>query len=288
LPTIGVAGRGRELLLDTPQGFSIMPTTINGIGTHYYGKKNRRQYNGQCESCGRQVKLSDYETGHYFVVIFVPLIPLGKKQIIGDCPVCRRHRSMPLKQWAAIREESLESGMNELAENMEDPTKALELLGRMTVFNQMDEAHELAAATAKQHADDFDTQIGLGAWYEQQGQQELSKRCFDHAIGLQPEHPTSKRIQGIDAIQAGKPTEAAKHFEFLRTSSDHYDPALFFMLATTCQQQGLHEQALAEFKDLIERNPAAGKDKTLRKAVKQSEKILGQPSSILPRKGVFG
>lgn len=265
-----------------------MPTTINGIGTQYYGKKNPRVYDGICDACNRQVNLTDYETGYYFVVVFIPIIPLGRKQILGDCPVCRRHRVMPLGEWEKIREESLETGLNDLAENMQDPTKAIELLQRMTVFNQMDEAMDLAAATAKQHAADFDTQIDIGSWYERQGQTQLSDQCFATAISLQPDHPTSRRVQGVDAIQSGNVQEAAKHLEPLRQDAEAYDPSLFYMLASAYQTREMHEEAVEEFKDLIERTPEFGKDKTFRKAVKKSEKALGNPSSILPKKGLFG
>lgn len=265
-----------------------MPTTINGIGTQYYGKKNARVYEGICESCQQHVKLTDYETGHYFVVLFIPLIPLGKKQILNDCSACRRHRSMPLREWEQIREESLDSGLSELAENMDDPSKAVELLGRMTVFNQLDEAMELASATVNQHASDYDTQIDIGSWYESQGKTKLSDDCFARAINLEPDHPTSKRIQGVDAIQKGNPKEAATHFQSLRQPSEVYDPALFYMLASAYQQKGMHEESVNEFKQLIEQNPELGKDKELRKAVKKSEKALGNPTSILPKKGLFG
>lgn len=265
-----------------------MPTTINGIGTQYYGRKNPRVYEGVCDSCQRVVKLTDYETGYYFVVIFIPVIPLGKKQILGECGACRRHRSMPLHQWVTLREQTLETGLEQLAENMEDPTKAVELLHNMTVFNQMDEATDLAAATVNQHSDHYDTLIEIGSWYEQQGKTQLSDDCFAKAIALDPDHPTSKRIQGVDAIQAGDPIAAAKHFESLRQSDETYDPSLFYMLANAFQAKEMHEEAIAEFKDLIERIPEFAKDKTLRKAVKKSEKALDVTDSILPKKGLFG
>lgn len=265
-----------------------MPTTINGIGTQYYGKKNPRVYDGFCEACKREAKLTDYETGYYFVVLFIPIIPLGKKQILGDCSICRRHRVMPLKQWEQLREETLQSGLDDLAANMDDPNRAIELLQRMTMFNQMDEAMELAAATTKQHADDFDTQLAIGSWYERQGKSDLADQCFAHAIEIDPQNPSSKRIQAVEAIQKGKPREAAEHLATLRESPQHYDPALFFMLAGSYQTAGDHEQALQEYQELLEKHPAFGKDKSFRKAVKVSEKHLATPTSILPKKGMFG
>jgi tetratricopeptide (TPR) repeat protein len=265
-----------------------MPATINGIGTQYYGKKNLRVYEGVCESCQRPATLTDYETGYYVVVLYVPVIPLGRKQIIGDCSICRQHHVMPLRQWEQMREESLESGLSELAENVGDPATALDLLQRMTVFNQLDEARDLAAATAKQHHEDFETQIHLGAWYEQQGDSQSSQRCFRRAIELNADHPASKRIQAVEAFEQGRPREAAKHLEALRGSAEHDDPALFFRLGTALQEKQMHAEALAEFEDLLRRHPGAGQAKHFRKAVRKSEKALGKSNSILPKKRLFG
>ena len=35
-----------------------MPTTFNGIGTHYVGKKNLSARDGVCRHCGKQATLS--------------------------------------------------------------------------------------------------------------------------------------------------------------------------------------------------------------------------------------
>ena len=71
-----------------------MPTTINGIGTTYYGKKNLKTYEGQCEFCHRVVDVQEYETRHWFVVLLIPVIPLGRKQILDFCTACQRHRAL--------------------------------------------------------------------------------------------------------------------------------------------------------------------------------------------------
>ena len=68
-----------------------MPTTYNGIGTHYYGKKNIQKRVGACHSCGHNVELVSYDTRLWFVVFFIPVIPLGRKRILDYCPACTRH-----------------------------------------------------------------------------------------------------------------------------------------------------------------------------------------------------
>lgn len=275
-------------LLHRIEAEHTMPTTINGIGTQYYGKRNPRVYNAVCESCGNHTKLTDYETGYYFVVIFIPLIPLGKKQILGDCAACRRHRVLPLKEWERMREEAIDEGMAALAANPNDPSKAIELLGTMTVFNRMEDAFDLAGATAQSHADDVDMQLGLGGWYEEQGRTAAGDECFQRAISLQPDYPPCLRVAAIDLIQAGKPSAAAEKLAKFRHPSELFEPALFVMLASCYQEQNQHEEALNEFKLLIDAVPEVGKDKQIRKQVKKSEKAAGRADTILPKKGLFG
>jgi tetratricopeptide (TPR) repeat protein len=253
-----------------------MPTTINGIGTQYYGKKNLRGYHAVCDSCGFQGRLSDYETGYYFVLVFIPVIPLGKKQILGECPNCRRHRVMPLSQWETLRESEIENAMDRLAEAPEEPARALELLGTLTMFNRPEEALDLANATRKSHAEDVDVQIGLGGWYESIGETAQSEACFQRAVELDPERPACRRIKAITQLETGKPSEAKATLAYFRVPSEHYEPALFMMLAKAFQAKSMPAEALAEYEELMQNVPALAKDRSLKKEIKRCQKQLNR------------
>jgi tetratricopeptide (TPR) repeat protein len=249
-----------------------MPTTINGIGTQYYGKKNLRVYQSVCDSCGFQGRLSDYETGYYFVIVFIPVIPLGKKQILGECSSCRRHRVMPLAEWERLRETEIEGAMDRLAAAPEEPDRALELLGTLTAFNRPEEAKDLANATCKSHSENIDVQIGLGAWYEREGEAAKAEACFNRAVELDPDYPPCRRITAIDQIEAGKPNEAKKTLAPLRAPSDHYESGLFLMLARAFAAQSMHADALQEYDDVIRNVPELEKDRAIRKEIKRCKK----------------
>ena len=92
-----------------------MPSTINGIGTTYFLKKNRCFSIGHCESCGGLNWLSDYTTYKCFCFLFIPLIPYGKARVINYCPACTRHRVMSHRQFA-----------NAVAEKLNDAHQAWE------------------------------------------------------------------------------------------------------------------------------------------------------------------
>ena len=69
-----------------------MPVTINGIGTHYYGRGNASARRGTCEFCGRTATLTSFDTRECFCVVFIPLIPIAKYRIFDECSSCRKHR----------------------------------------------------------------------------------------------------------------------------------------------------------------------------------------------------
>ena len=68
-----------------------MPTTVNGVGTHYYGKRDIASRVGTCQYCGTQGKLDTYTTRLWFVIVFIPIIPLKRVRLLDYCPRCSRH-----------------------------------------------------------------------------------------------------------------------------------------------------------------------------------------------------
>ena len=81
-----------------------MPTTYNGIGTHYYGKKNLQSRLGVCQQCGRQTGLTSYDTRLWFVIFYIPVIPLGRKRILDYCAACTRHDPVELQKWETSKQ----------------------------------------------------------------------------------------------------------------------------------------------------------------------------------------
>jgi hypothetical protein len=76
-----------------------MPTVINGIGTWYYGQRRIHSRKGACAFCGKLAVLESFDTTLFFVVVYVPLVPLARKRILEQCSVCRRHRVLSLAKW---------------------------------------------------------------------------------------------------------------------------------------------------------------------------------------------
>src|SRR5947209_7712933 len=84
-----------------------MPTVHDGIGTWYYGKRRILRRKGLCAFCNRVGDLESYDTTLYFVVLFVPLFPLGRKRVFEQCAHCKAHRVLSLKKWEALKDQHL-------------------------------------------------------------------------------------------------------------------------------------------------------------------------------------
>ena len=264
-----------------------MPTTYNGIGTHYYGKKNLEKETAQCEFCNNFGELHTYETGLYFVLLYIPVLPLGRKQILNYCPACTQHRVMPLREWQEAKEKAIESSTEQLAERMDDPDAAVEHLHTLTAFRQWEDARQLAPAIEKTHESDIDVMLLLGAWHDQYGNSEDADRCYDRAYELDPENPGAKRARAVGLMQQQRLEEAQEMLQEFQRPSEHYDPMLFYLLGTHFQQANRHAEALEIFDRIAEENPELAKSDELRQAALISEKAAGLKSAYITQPWFF-
>jgi len=75
----------------------------------------------------RSGRLENYETWLVFSVVFIPIAPLGKKQILNHCPRCARHNAVPFSKWQQAQKEAVETAAAELAGNSHDPDAAIKM-----------------------------------------------------------------------------------------------------------------------------------------------------------------
>ena len=218
--------------------------------------------------------MTDYETGYYVVLIFVPVIPLGRKQIIGECPRCRRHRVMPLAEWEMIRETQINNGMTRLADSPDDPSKALELLGQLTVFNRMEEAWDLANATQTSHTNNADIQIEVGGWFERHGHHQHAEACFNRAIEIAPENPACQRVIALNHLESGNPDQAKLILDQFRPPSEFFDAGLFVLLAKGFEMRAMYPEAINEYEEIRRMVPEWKQDRSIKKGIKRCQKQL--------------
>src|SRR5688500_3851757 len=142
--------------LETRATKDDMPSTINGIGTWYWGKTNVQTRQDVCEFCNAPGELRSYDTGLYFVFFFLPLIPLGRKRIIDECPHCHRHRAASLARWNELRSKAVTEAVTSFESHPNDPVKAADALNGAVAFQAGDEFRRVADRIRKLHPHNAD------------------------------------------------------------------------------------------------------------------------------------
>jgi Flp pilus assembly protein TadD len=258
-----------------------MPTRVNGIGTGYYGTSNLQAFDGVCEHCHRAAKLRNYETRLWFSVFFIPVIPLGRKQILSQCPICTWHRAVPFGEWERVRQEAIGESASKWDGNRDDPDAALEMHSTLVAFQKRDDAERLATLLLERFADVSRVQFYFGAWYERIGKGTDADACFARALQLDPTSLPAKRAVAIGHIEKGRLPEARALLTDFEPPKEAFEPSLFFMLARAHQRQEQHEQALEMYRMLMRYSPGIAAQKDFRSAVRRSEKALGLETSLV-------
>lgn len=263
-----------------------MPFTIHGIGTHYYGRRNSFLRSGLCSQCKRQAQLESYDTGHFLVVFYVPVLPLGRRQVLDSCPSCSAHHVMPLQKYLTAREVAIEEATAALAREPEEAAPALALLQTLSAYNQLEEARELAAAAEAQHRDSAEVQFYLAAWQDEVGMDAArSTACLERAWELEPENPVYRRAMAWTLATRLQLDEASQLAVDFHPESEFFDPSLLVHLGQAAQSLSQHTRALGYFR-MANHDGGLDYNPEFRRAVETSERETGAPASMLkPKKG---
>ncbi len=259
-----------------------MPSTINGIGTAYRGKKNVKTRMGVCDHCHRQVLLQSYETRLCFVVLFLPVVPLEKKQIIDYCPACTWHKSVSLGEWKALGQQAIEQASRQATANPDNPEAAIELHATLSAFHRTEDAERVGKVLAENFAQDVGVQLYLGAWHAEKGRNAEADVHFARALELDPQDPIARRGVGVACIERGDLAKARELLSFMEPRGPQQDAGVLVMLADAFQARGDHAQAMELYQIALGALPRIGQDRRLRKRVARSEAALGRSQSILP------
>jgi tetratricopeptide (TPR) repeat protein len=261
-----------------------MPATYNGIGTHYYGKRNVLARTGTCPHCHRTASLVSYDTRLWFVIVFIPVAPLGRKRIVDQCSACRRHYAMDLEKWETARQLET-SGTLEKFRSNPTPENAIEAHRQLLAFQQTAEAAELQKTMGEKFADNARVHCYLGAALSHLGRFAEAAPCFERALELRPDLPEARVGVALGHLRAGRLEEARRLLDFMEKpgAAQLYSLAPLEQLALACQKAGRHTEALSIFGRLLAEIPALADHQRFRRSVQRSEKASRAPASILPK-----
>lgn len=258
-----------------------MPQVVNGCGTWYYGKRNITTRDDYCEFCNRLATLKSYDTTHCIVILFLPIIPLGKKHIIDECPVCRKHRAMPLKDW----EQSKASAMSELLakwrQQKSDLQAAKDVLGAAMLFQDRETFEEVASSLGQLGANDPKMMAALGGAYEHFDRLQPAEEAYRTALALEQENPIPVRNSlALNLLRQNRPDDAWPLLEEVIQKKDQTATGLLYVGAESFQSLGKHDNALYVIKEAMAAFPHLAQDRQWKKLKKQSEKHYSTGKSL--------
>lgn len=261
-----------------------MPTTYNGVGTHYYGKKNLHKRNAPCPHCGQQVELTSYDTRLWVVFIFIPIFPLGRKRILDQCPACTRHFAVEAEKWETAKQLEL-SGAQDKYRSSQSADDAIALHQQFMNFHQFEPAAEFRTEMKAKFADNAKVHAYLGSVLEHFGKDDEAAGFFARAFELRPDLPEARIGVARAHMQAGRTDEARTLLDFLEKpgAAQLYSLEPIDQLSRVYQNAGKHEDALALFAIIQRELPHIAEQKWFRKLVEKSEKALGRSASQLPK-----
>lgn len=261
-----------------------MPSTYNGIGTSYHGKKNIEKRPGPCPHCNRATELTSYDTRLWFVIFFIPIFPLGRKRIIDYCPACTRHYAVDAQKWETAKQLEISGAQDEYRANP-TPENAIALHQQLLKYHQTAEAAEFQKQMSGQYASSAKVQAYLGAALEHFGRGDEAVPYFAKALELRPDLPEARIGMARAHIRGKLLDEARALLEFLeKPGAAHlYSLQPLETLAIAYQKANRHAEALELFGRLQAELPNIAEIKGFRDLVKKSEKAMGKPQSSLPK-----
>ena len=260
-----------------------MPTTYNGIGTHYYGKNNWAARTAQCRSCNRVGALESYDTRLWFVIVFIPIIPLGRKRIIDSCPSCRRHMAADAAKYEQARQLQV-SGSLEQYRREASPETALVAHAQLLAFQEHEQATELRGQVLDRFPHDARLRAALADHMRQVSSFDEMARLNEEALALEPDLPEARTGVASWKMVHGELDEARHLLDFLEEPGvgQQHDLGPIFALAQNYQKAGRHEETLDLAAVLVREAPHIGQMPDFRGMVRKSERSVRGVESLLP------
>jgi len=263
-----------------------MPSSINGIGTHYYGRRNQVRRLRACSHCQYLGAMDSYETRLWFVVVFVPVIPLRRLQILDECPQCRRHYALDLEEFEASRQLTASRVLAKYREQL-TAEAAAEAHGTMLELFLRDEAQAFRETVLTQYPRDIPLRKQLAHQLHQTLDEHATQSLFKQVLALDPADTLARTQRARFLLRFPKRLEEAWQLtDFLREpgAGQIYDLSVLDLLSRQLEAAGQPERALELLEHLLAEFPEAGEQQEFRRRLSRLERRVGRPVTRLPQR----
>ncbi|NOX59276.1 MAG: tetratricopeptide repeat protein [Planctomycetes bacterium] len=251
-----------------------MPGVINGIGTWYWGKSNVHGVHSICGHCGGAGELISYDTRTYFVFFFIPIIPLGRKRVLEECPSCKRHNVVKYRAWQHLKQVALPEAVAAYRSSPQDRELATTALDAAIACQDEPAVNDIAAIINARFARDAELQAKLGGAYEYFSQLEGAEGAF-RASMESDDQPAVRNSLARNLILQSKPDEAWDLISNDLAEGDGARGGLAMLVAESYQTWGMHDAAQTVLDTVGEALPALKNDRDYKKLQKKAKKYSG-------------
>jgi tetratricopeptide (TPR) repeat protein len=211
------------------------------------------------------------------------VIPLGRKRIFDQCPVCTKHRAMKANDYDDLKR----ARIVEVTEQFQaDPSAQNALAAHATIlqFREFDQADKFRKAAIPLFSKDVGVLAGMASHLDQVSRPDDAAKVYESVLDLKPDMPQARTSVAMRRMAQGRLDEARSLVEFLELPGAGRDFSLqpLIALAESYQKQGRHAEALALAGHSLREDPALGQQHAFRSMVGRSEKAQGTTMSILP------
>jgi tetratricopeptide (TPR) repeat protein len=221
-----------------------MPTVINGIGTWYYGKRRIHTIKGVCEFCGNQADLTSYDTTLFFVVVFVPVIPIGQKRILRQCSSCKNHKVLSLAKWEQAKELDGAELLEKLQSNTRDRDTVLRAIAFSLAYQDEPLFNNIVETMSDAHAGDAAIQAQLGDAYAYFAHWEHAEAAYRASLEVADNELVREQLAWT-LLKQDRPDEARPYLQHVIDNKKRDSAGTVYFLVKGYQAQGRHEEALA-------------------------------------------
>lgn len=256
-----------------------MPHVVNGIGTWYYGKRRIYSYQGDCEFCERHSNLESYDTTLFFVVFFVPVIPIGQKRILQRCSVCQRHRVLSRAQWEEAKARDSAAVLEKLQEDPNDREALMQAIGFGLSYQDEPLFNDIVERLHVDRSTDALVQARLGDCYSFFGRWAETERAYRASMAIEDTEIVREAL-AWSLLRQERPDEARPYLQHILDNKKAASTSSIALLVEVYMSEGQHEQAL-EVLDLCEAAfPSLATNKKFKRQRKTARRYLHTDKKI--------
>lgn len=239
-------------------------------GWNYFFRKNHRFVVDVCDHCQQTASLACYDALYFFTLYYCPIIPLGRRRVLRECPHCKFGVRMPMREYDALIASEFESALQDLTRRPSDKEAAGKALSIAIEICYQEGFTRAAAAVA--HGLRTDAQIAelLGIGHAQFGDREHAERVLLSASAADAS-PTLIRRLVAHYLKSGETAKASAQVRRLLESEGESAVDVALVHARVLQSAGQHREVVNLLDEVKHRFPetSAEEVRNLRNASSQ-------------------